>query len=733
MPAPADIHEERLSGSVERVTFHNEESGFSVLRLRVKKRKEAVAVVGYAATPAPGEFMECIGQWQNDRTHGLQFKASKITPVEPATLDGKERYLASGQIKGIGTFTAKKMIELFGDAVFDVIENEPERLLEIQGVGRKRLELITASWAEQRAVRDIMLFLQNHGVGTARAWKIYRRYKERAIAVVTENPYRLSLDIEGIGFQTADTIASSLGVAKNSVMRAEAGISHVLAQMSLDGHCAVPEETLIDEASRLLEIDRPLVAEAAANEKLTRRIIAETIDEVPCVFLESLHRAETGIASGIKRLKRGGLPWETLDPHDALPWIEEVTGLELSPSQRSAVTLVLSSKVSIITGGPGVGKTTILRAILAVLEREQVSVALCAPTGRAAKRLTESTGIEAKTIHRLLEFDPTAFDFRRGRGNPLDASFVVVDETSMVDVVLMQKLVAAIPDRAALVLVGDVDQLPSVGPGAVLSDLISSEAVPTVRLTEIFRQAAESMIVVNAHRINRGETPLSAEGEELSDFYVIKANSPEDIHGKVMQLVTERIPKRFGFNPVKDIQVLTPMNKGGIGARALNVELQARLNPAAEPKVTRFGSTFAQGDKVIQTVNNYDKEVFNGDIGVIESVSTEDATLTALFDHHRVEYAFSDLDEMLLAYATSIHKSQGSEYPAVVIPLAMQHFMLLERNLVYTAVTRGRKLVVIVAEPKALALAINTCKSKRRLTGLVQRLKDSGRQDWQNL
>jgi exodeoxyribonuclease V alpha subunit len=733
MPTPADTHEERLSGSVERVTFHNEESGFSVLRIKVSRRKEPVAVVGYAATPAPGEFMECVGQWQNDRTHGLQFKASKITPVQPTTLDGKERYLASGQIKGIGSFTAKKMIELFGDAVFEVIENEPERLLEIQGVGRKRLDLITASWAEQRAVRDIMLFLQNHGVGTARAWKIYRRYRERAIAVVTENPYRLSLDIEGIGFQTADTIASSLGIAKNSVMRAEAGISHVLAQMSLDGHCAVPEETLTDEASRLLEIDRPFVAEAVANEKLTRRIIAETIDEVPCIFLESLHRAETGIAAGIKRLKRGGLPWEALDPHDALPWIEEVTGLELSPSQRSAVTLVLSSKVSIITGGPGVGKTTILKAILAVLEREQVSVALCAPTGRAAKRLTESTGIEAKTIHRLLEFDPIAYDFRRGRGNPLDASFVVVDETSMVDVVLMQKLVAAIPDRAALVLVGDVDQLPSVGPGAVLSDLISSEAIPTVRLTEIFRQAAESMIVVNAHRINRGEAPLTAEGEGLSDFYIVKASSPEDIHGKVMQLVTERIPKRFGFDPVRDIQVLTPMNKGGIGARALNVELQERLNPAAEPKVMRFGSTFARGDKVIQTVNNYDKEIFNGDIGVIESVSTEDATLTALFDHHRVEYAFSDLDEMLLAYATSIHKSQGSEYPAVVIPLAMQHFTLLERNLVYTAVTRGRKLVVIVAEPKALAMAIRNCKSKQRLTGLVQRLRDTGSQNWQNL
>jgi len=469
------------------------------------------------------------------------------------------------------------------------------------------------------------------------------------------------------------------------------------------------------------------------NEKLPRRIVGETIDGVPCIFLESLHRAETGVASGLCRLLRGPLPWEALDPHDALPWIEEATGLELSPSQRSAVTLVLASKVSIITGGPGVGKTTILKAILSVLQREKVSVALCAPTGRAAKRLTESTGIEAKTIHRLLEFDPQIFDFKRGRGNPLDVSFVVVDETSMVDVVLMQKLVAAIPDRAAVVFVGDVDQLPSVGPGAVLADLIASEVIPTVCLTEIFRQAAESMIVVNAHRINQGEMPLTAEGEELSDFYVVKAASPEEIHDKVMQLVTERIPKRFGFDPVRDVQVLTPMNKGGIGVQALNAELQARLNPAAEPKVTRFASTFAPGDKVLQTVNNYDKEVFNGDIGLIEQIDIDAETLTALFDHRHVEYDFSDLDELSLAYAISIHKSQGSEYPAVVIPLSMQHFPLLERNLVYTAVTRGRKLVVIVAEPKALDRAIRNCKSKRRLTGLVQRLKESWKQSWQNL
>jgi exodeoxyribonuclease V alpha subunit len=728
----SDSQEERISGSVERVTFHSEESGFSVLRLKVRGHREPVTVVGTAASPSPGEFMECVGSWHNDRTHGMQFKALQITPVPPTTIEGIERFLGSGLIKGLGPYFAKKMVKAFGNSVFDIIETQPERLREIPGIGDKRLELITASWSEQKAVRDIMLFLQTHGVGTARAWRIYRLYRERAIALVTENPYRLSMDIEGIGFQTADTIAESLGIEKNSLIRAEAGIRHVLANMSLNGHCAVREEVLIEEASTLLGIDRPIVIEAMAVEKSRGNIIAETIDGEECIFLATLQKAEQALATGIRRLKQGILPWGFMDPHDLLPWIERETGLELSPSQRSAVTLVLASKVSVITGGPGVGKTTLLKAILSVLRREKVPVTLCAPTGRAAKRLTESTGIEAKTIHRLLEFDPKAFDFRRGRGNPLDTSLVVVDETSMVDVVLMQKLVAAIPDRAAIVFVGDVDQLPSVGPGAVLADLISSETIPTVRLTEIFRQAAESMIIVNAHRINQGLMPFSTEGDALSDFYFVAARTPEEIHAKVMQLVTERIPKRFGLHPVRDIQVLTPMNKGGLGAKSLNAELQKALNGHAEPKINRFGNVFAPGDKVIQMVNNYDKEVFNGDIGMVETVNPEEGVMTAVFDRLRVEYAFGELDEVSLAYATSIHKSQGSEYPAVVIPLAMQHFTLLERNLIYTAVTRGKKLVVIVAEPRALHMAVETCKSKLRLTGLVSRLRMLDSQDWQN-
>ena len=719
----ADTHTERVSGTVERVTFHSEESGFSVLRLKVQGQREPVTVVGTVASPNQGEFMECVGQWHNDRTHGLQFKAHRITPVPPTTLDGIEKYLGSGLVKGVGPYYAKKLVRKFGDSVFEIIEMQPERLREIQGLGEKKIALITASWTEQKAVRDIMLFLQSHGVGTARAWKIYRLYREEAIARVTENPYRLSLDIDSIGFQTADTIAESLGIGKNSLIRAEAGIRHVLRTMSLDGHCAVPVEQLITEATTLLGIDQALIEEAVSAETAKGNVVAEETGGKLCLSLTQLWQAERGVAAGILRLRSGAPPWGSIDTESVVPEVELASGLNLSPSQKSALKLVLGCKVSVITGGPGVGKTTLLKALLAFIQKEQIPAALCAPTGRAAKRLSESTGLEAKTIHRLLEFDPKAFDFKRGRGNPLDASFVVIDETSMVDIVLMDKLIAAVPDKAAIVFVGDVDQLPSVGPGAVLSDLIESGCIPTVRLTEIFRQAAESMIIVNAHRINQGTMPVNAENEALSDFYCITARSPEEIHSKLMQLVTERIPKRFGLHPVRDIQILTPMNRGGLGSRALNAELQQALNGRSEPKINRFGTVFSPGDKVIQTVNNYDKEVFNGDIGVIERIDPEEETLTAAFEERRVEYAFTELDELSLAYATSIHKSQGSEYPAVVIPLGMQHFTLLERNLVYTAVTRGKKLVVIVCEPKALGMAVNNRKSSTRMTNLASRLK----------
>jgi len=717
-----DAPVERLAGSLERVTFHSEETGFCVLRVKVAGRRELVTVTGNAATVTPGEYLECTGSWHNDKTHGLQFKASHLQMVQPTTLEGIEKYLGSGMVKGIGPHFAKKLVQAFGAQVFEVIENTPQRLAELPGIGPKRTEKVAAAWEEQKAVREIMVFLQSHGLGTARAVRIYKTYGNEAIVRVSENPYRLALDIHGVGFKTADALAGKLGIASDSPLRARAGVRHVLQELSGTGHCAAYRDELAGQAGTLLEIPLPVIEAAIDAELAEENLVADRHDGRPCLFLTPLYRAEVGVAAGLSRLAPGAPPWGEIVAERALPWVEQETGLTLSESQREAVQLALKSKVLVITGGPGVGKTTLVNSILTIIRARKLRVTLCAPTGRAAKRLTESTGLEAKTIHRLLEFDPQRFDFKRGRDNPLETDLVVLDESSMVDIVLMNKLLPAIPDQAALLLVGDVDQLPSVGPGCVLADIIASQAIPTVRLTEIFRQAASSRIIVNAHRINRGELPEREEAKELSDFYLIPASSPEDLHAKLMQVVTERIPKRFGMDPVKDIQVLTPMNRGGLGTRSLNAELQQALNGAAEPRVNRFGSGFAPGDKVIQTVNNYDKEVFNGDIGRIVSVDLEEGSLTVEFEERLVPYDFGELDELALAYATSIHKSQGSEYAAVVIPLALQHYTMLERNLIYTAVTRGKKLVVLIAEQKALAMAVKNHKSQRRLTLLAGRL-----------
>jgi exodeoxyribonuclease V alpha subunit len=721
-PNNTDTPNERLAGSVERVTFHSEESGFCVLRAKVRGHRELVTVIGSAASITPGEYIECVGIWTNDRTHGLQFKANQLKVVPPSTLEGIEKYLGSGMVKGIGPHFAKVLVKAFKENVFTVIETEPEKLLTLPGIGKKRMEKVTSAWSEQKMIREIMVFLQSHGIGTGRAVRIYKTYGEESIIKVTENPYRLALDIHGIGFKTADVLAKNLGIAPDSLIRAQAGVRHVLQEIADDGHCAAPWDTLVDEASKLLEIASSIVEEGIHSEIAEENLIHEDIDGKPCLFLTPLHRAEAGTATSILRLLKGTPPWGIIDADRAIPWVESKTGLTLSDSQREAVRLSLSSKMVVITGGPGVGKTTLVNSILLTIRAKHMEVTLCAPTGRAAKRLSESTGIEAKTIHRLLEFDPKSFGFKRNKDNQLETDLVVIDESSMVDIALMNKLLAAVPSSAALMIVGDVDQLPSVGPGSVLSDIIDSGKVPTVRLTEIFRQAATSRIIVNAHRINKGEMPLKAESTELSDFYFIPANTPEEIHDKLLQVVTERIPKRFGFHPVRDVQVLTPMNRGGLGSHSLNAELQKALNEQAEPKVTRFGTTFAPGDKVIQTVNNYDKEVFNGDIGQITEIDVEEGLLQVDYDGRSVEYEFGELDEVSLAYATSIHKSQGSEYPAVVIPLAMQHYTLLERNLIYTAVTRGKKLVTIIGQPKALAMAVKNRKSNKRLTKLAVRI-----------
>ncbi|MGZ5029313.1 MAG: SF1B family DNA helicase RecD2 [Methylobacter sp.] len=721
-PHSADKPLEKLQGSIERVTFHSESSGFCVLRVKVSGYRELITVIGSASSVTAGEYVECLGFWVNDRQHGQQFKSISLKIVLPTTLEGIEKYLGSGMVKGIGPHFAKKLVAAFGELVFEVIEQSPERLLDLPGIGKKRQERVTGAWSEQKVIREIMVFLQSHGVGTSRSVRIYKTYGEQAIEKVRENPYRLALDIHGIGFKTADTLAQKLGIAPDSLIRAQAGVRHVLQEWSGEGHCAAIRPTLCDRAVKLLDIPAPIIDKAITAELIEGNLMAELIGQQEAIFLTPIYRAEVGCAAHLLRLNQGEPPWGTIDAQKAIPWVEEQTGLTLSTSQRSAIELVLHHKVAVITGGPGVGKTTLVNSILKILSAKRMNIGLCAPTGRAAKRLAESTGLNAKTVHRLLEFDPAAFAFKHNEEYPLDLDCLVIDESSMMDVVLMNQLLKAVPSSAALLIVGDVDQLPSVGPGAVLSDIIDSGRIATVRLTEIFRQASTSKIITNAHRINHGQLPETDDAQGVSDFYCLYAETPEEIFAKLMHVVTERIPQRFKLDPVNDIQILTPMNRGGLGARSLNIELQARLNGQSEPKVTRYGSTYAPGDKVIQRINNYDKDVFNGDIGVIHCIDLEDSLLKIQFDDRIVDYEFNELDEIALAYATSIHKAQGSEYPVVVIPLAMQHYLLLERNLLYTGVTRGKQLVVVIAQPKALAMAVKNQRSQRRMTHLIARL-----------
>ena len=713
--------EERITGVVEKVSFFSETSGFSVLRLIRKGERESVTVVGCVAAVNTGQHIEAVGCWQNDKTWGIQFKATHLVVIPPDTLEGISKYLSSGMVKGIGPHLAKVLVKAYGMEVFTVIEEHPEQLLGLPGIGKKKLQQIVAGWSEQKAIKKIMLFLHSHGVSTSRIARIFRVYGDDAVAMVSANPYRLIHDIPGIGFKSADQIARNIGIPMDSPLRARAGIGYTLQELSLEGHCKVPEPMLLEAFRRLLTMPESVLDEALRQELSIGTIVAVEEEGKKSYYMVSLFRAETGVAKSICRIMQGVLPWKNLDSATVIPKSEKRSSIELSESQRSAVALALSSKFLVITGGPGVGKTTIINTILDILEAEDLTVLLCAPTGRAAKRLSEATGLEAKTIHRLLEFDPFLRDFRRGHANPLEADLVIVDEASMIDVVLMNRLLAAISSRSALIFAGDVDQLPPVGPGFVLADMIHSEALPVVRLTEIFRQAESSRIIVNAHRINRGEFTLPSHdaGAELSDFYVVPSESTADIQRRLLLVVADRIPERFGMDRLNDIQVLTPMNKGPLGTRALNALLQERLNPQARRKIVRFEVTYAEGDKVIQMVNNYDKEVFNGDIGRIARVDEEESTLSVLYDGREVLYESGELEEIALAYAITIHKSQGSEYPAVVIPLSMQHFTMLERNLVYTAVTRAKKLVMIIGDPKALFTAVGYKRSSQRMTGLA--------------
>ncbi len=713
----AETRTEVLAGLVDRVTFHNSENGFCVLRVKARGQRDLITVIGHAAMVSAGEFVQASGCWINDRTHGVQFRASFLKATAPTTIEGIEKYLGSGMIRGIGPVYARKLVRAFGEAVFEIIAQEPSRLREVSGIGPKRAERIIAGWAEQQVIREIMLFLHSNGVGTSRAVRIYKTYGADAVRLISENPYRLARDIRGIGFRTADQIAARLGIEKTALIRVRAGISFALAEAMDDGHCGLPQEELVALTRELLEVSADLVETALGLELQDGAVIADDLDGRRCIFLAGLYRAEREIAAKLRALGSGNPPWPSIDADKAIPWVEKRTQLKLADSQIEAVRVALASKVLVITGGPGVGKTTLVNAILKILIAKNVAIALCAPTGRAAKRLSESTGLEAKTIHRLLETDPRTGAFRRDEETPLDCDLLVVDETSMVDVPLMRALLRAVPERAALLLVGDVDQLPSVGPGQVLADIIASDAVPVVRLTEVFRQAAESQIIVNAHRINQGLMPDLGRTES-SDFYFAEAGDPEDGVRKVLTVVQERIPKRFGFDPIRDIQVLCPMNRGGLGARSLNIELQKALNPPGDIRIERFGWTFCPGDKVMQVENNYDKEVYNGDLGVVSSIDMDEGELHVDFDGREIIYGFGELDELVLAYATTIHKSQGSEYPAVVIPLSTQHYPMLQRNLVYTGVTRGKRLVVLVGQRKALAIAVKGARARRRWSKL---------------
>jgi exodeoxyribonuclease V alpha subunit len=715
---------ETISGVIERVVFHNTENGFAVLRIQTNGRSEPVTVVGHLPSALAGEYIEASGAWIRDRDHGLQFKAGEMRTTPPHTAEGIEKYLASGLIKGIGPHFARKIVEVFGERTLAVIDESPAFLKEIKGIGPRRIQRIRESWREQKAVRSIMVFLQSHGVGTARAVRIYKTYGDQAVELVRANPYRLATDIWGIGFKTADELAGRLGVDRASPLRARAALHYVLQELSNEGHVGFPESGVIERTVQLTQISPDVVRAAAESERLAGELVRESVADEPWLYLKRLFLAEVGVARALRSLLTGPHPLPALNIEVALQWVEKKIGLELAQTQRDALRAATTQKVLVITGGPGVGKTTIVRGILEIFAAKNLHCELCAPTGRAAKRLSEMTGREARTIHRLLEFDPRGGTFQRNRENPLELDLLIVDEMSMVDVVLMDQLVRAVPPRACLVLVGDMDQLPSVGPGAVLADIIASRTVPVVRLTEIFRQAGESWIVRAAHQVNHGAIPESAPAGQ-GDFYFVESDTPDSVLERIITLVRERIPARFGLDSLRDIQVLTPMNRSALGVRNLNDHLQKVLNPAHPgPEVQRFGWTFRVGDKVLQTVNDYDKEVFNGDIGRVSAIEDVDQELTVDYDGRAVAYDFGELDELALAYALTIHKSQGSEYPAVVIPLHTQHYVMLRRNLLYTAITRGKKLVVVVGSRQALATAVKRQESDRRCSALARRLKE---------
>lgn len=705
-----------ISGTVENVTFHNDETGFTVCTVKpADSASGTITVVGNCAAVWVAEELTAKGKWQRHPQFGLRFQAESITCIAPTSPEGIKRFLACGLIKGIGKVNAGRIVAKFGSQTLFIIEHQSSRLTEVEGIGAVRSKLIRDSWNAQKGIRDVMIFLQSHGVGTGQAARIYRHYGTDSIAVVKQNPYRLCKEVWGFGFITADSIALKLGIEHDAPERARAGLLHYLEKMSEEGHCFCEDAELLLKAQSVLDI---------SVEKLTdalERIIedGDAVKEGNRIYLKDLYRAEVSVARRLSAITAAPMPYRPIEPVKALSWAESKMKLVLAGAQRDAISSAITHKAVVITGGPGVGKTTIIRALTEIFGVRKLNIKLAAPTGRAAKRMTESTGITAQTIHRLLKYLPAKRAFDHDEKNPIDSDVLILDESSMIDIILMDQLLRALPDKITLVLVGDTDQLPSVGPGNVLRDIISSGAVPCTRLTSIFRQDASGLIVRNAHHINNGEK-LENGGPD-SDFFFIETYDPEKIVARVCDLVTTRIPARFHFSR-NDIQVLSPMRKNLLGTDSLNATLQKALNPSGSA-LRRAAQVFRKGDRVMQLRNNYDKEVYNGDIGIITDVDEGELQLAVDFDGRTVVYEANELDEIVLAYATTIHKSQGSEYPAVVIVIATQHFKLLQRNLLYTAVTRGRKLVCIVGTSKAVHIAVNNNEVRLRHTTLAERLR----------
>jgi exodeoxyribonuclease V alpha subunit len=716
-----------LVGVIERITFSNQMTGYTVAKLKSKKQPDLVTVVGSMPGLKPGETVRCQGSWKRHLIHGSQFVVAAVKQEAPSDIVGIRKYLGSGLIKGIGPVYAEKIVDYFGISTLDIISQEPERLFEIKGLGKKKVEKIIDCWKEQESIRDVMVFLQAHGVSPAYAQKIFRFYKNRSIEVIQENPYRLAREIFGIGFKMADSIAQSLGFEKESARRIAAGVIYVLEQLAQEGHTCFPLNPFVEKAAQILEIDQALVQKEIEALHTADEVQVEEMvfmgDLLKFIWTTVAYRSELGIAKLLRELVQSPSNLRKVDGKRALKWVENELSIELATNQKQAVEMALLEKVSLITGGPGTGKSTITKAILALYSKLTPNILLLAPTGRAAKRMQEITGQNAYTIHAKLEVDFQKGGFRRGKDLPLEADLIICDEASMVDTNLFYSLLKAVPTSAHLILVGDIFQLPSVGSGNVLKDLINSNRISTVTLNQIFRQAEGSRIITNSHLINSGTFP-DITNDSISDFFFISKESPEEILEAILTLVTDRLPKKYRLHPVDEIQILSPMKKGVVGIENLNSVLQEKINPQKESIFT-MGRKFALNDKVMQIRNNYKKEIYNGDIGRIVALDPTDMRLTVRFDQREVDYEYSELDELLLAYAVSVHKYQGSECPCVIIPVHTSHFKLLMRNLLYTAVTRGKKLVILVGSKRALALAVHNADPLLRYTGLETALNSA--------